>query len=177
MSCQILYKTINKHEAHIPVLGPYACVCVCVIYENLHAAADANLIAVNPPEFFVIIWKSKLEYTLPNNWFYFRIMESHFFFFSPPCPVYDPVCPPAAINIHAIALILHCSAWAACYSLTVPVHVRHFLQLQGARPLPEPSPIRNYKLGSRLPTLCSHCAHDHLYWCTHTYAHLYSPLI
>ena len=77
----------------------------------------------------------------PNN-------EIHLFFlfFLPPCSIDNTVCP-AAINIHAHSLILHYSTCTAGYnSLPVPVHVRHFLQLQVARPPPEPSPIRNYKL-------------------------------
>ena len=70
-----------------------------------------------------------------------------FLFLFTPCSIDDTVRPPAAINILARSLILRYSACAAGYnSLPVPVHVRHFLQLQGARPPPEPSPIRNYKL-------------------------------
>ena len=65
---------------------------------------------------------------------------------------------PAAINIRVHSLILHYSTWAAGYNLLpVSVHVRHFLQLQVARPLsrppPEPSPIRNYTL--QVWQLCS----------------------
>ena len=72
------------------------------------------------------------------------IFKKIFFFL---CSVDDPLCPSAAINIHTRSLILCYSACAAGYnSLPVPVHVRHFLQFQGARPPPEPSPIRNDKL-------------------------------
>ena len=59
------------------------------------------------------------------------------------------VCP-AAINIRARSLILHYSTCTAGDNSPhpVPVHVivSHFLQLQVARPPPEPYPIRNYKL-------------------------------
>ena len=42
-------------------------------------------IAANPPEFFVIIKKSTLEYTFPNDDFFFRIMKIQLFslFYSP----------------------------------------------------------------------------------------------
>ena len=63
-----------------------------------------------------------------------------FFFLSFLCSVDDTVCPPAAINIHERSLILCYSACAAGYnSLLVPVHLRHFLELQ-ARPPPLPNP-------------------------------------
>ena len=112
---------------------------------------DLSIVA-NPPEFFVIR-KSKLEYQFPNNWFCFRILKIQLFFFilffPPPCStsIDDTVRPPATINIRARSLILRYIACAAGYnSLPVPVHVCYFLQFQGARPPPEPSPIRNYKL-------------------------------
>ena len=114
-------------------------------------------IAANPPQFLVIIGKSILECEFPYDEFCFRIIKIDFFvfcfflFFGFCCPlpssVDNTVRPPAAINIRARSLILWYSACAAGYnSLFVPVHVRHVLQLQVARPSPKPSPIRNYKL-------------------------------
>ena len=114
-------------------------------------------IAANPPEWFVIIRKSKLEYEFPNDEFCFRILKIRLlfffffflfvFFFFPLSSVDDTVRLPATINTRAHSLILCYSACTAGYnSLPIPVHVCHFLQLQGARPPPEPSPIRNYKL-------------------------------
>ena len=69
------------------------------------------------------------------------------FFLFPLCSIDNTVHPPAAINIRVSYQILRYSTCAAGYnSLPIPVHVRHFLQLQGACPPPEPSHIRNYKL-------------------------------
>ena len=70
-------------------------------------------------------------------------IQLFFFFFSlffSPCFVDGTVCPPTTINICARFLILRCKLQF------VPVHVHHFLQLEGARPPAEPSPITNYKL-------------------------------
>ena len=103
-------------------------------------------VAANPPEFFKIIRKSELEYKFPNDEFCFRIMKIHFFsfflsFFLVFRRRHSWVCPPAAINIHTLSLILCYSVCAAGYnSLPLPVHVCHFFQLQGARPPPKPSP-------------------------------------
>ena len=91
-------------------------------------------IAANPPKCFVIIRKSKLEYEFPNDESCFRIIKIRlFFFFSffPPCSVDNTVRLLAAINIRACSLILYAAGYN---SLPVPVHVHHFLQLQGARP-------------------------------------------
>ena len=55
----------------------------------------------------------------------------------------DTICPSVAINIHTRSLILCYSACAEGYnSLPTPVHVRHFLQFQRARP-PPPLGITN----------------------------------
>ena len=40
---------------------------------------DAMYIAANPPDFFIIIRKSKLEYKVLNDDFFFRIMKIRFF--------------------------------------------------------------------------------------------------
>ena len=69
-----------------------------------------------------------------------KIQLFFLFFFH---PVFrSTVRPPAAINIRARSLIWCYSACAAGYnSLPVPVHVRHFLQLQGAFRLPNRPPL------------------------------------
>ena len=83
-----------------------------------------------------------------------------FFLLFSPCSVDETVRLPAAINICARSLILRYSTLASDYnSLPIPVHVRHFLQLQGARPPPEPYPIRNYKL-CRLAAMILQCETD-----------------
>ena len=117
-------------------------------------------IAANPPEFFVIIRKSKFEYEFLNGSFFFQNNENPTFFsflFFFPCFVDGTVCPPIdnTGNLPILSMVHPPQStfarvfWfcAASYnSLPVPVHVRHFLQLEGARPPPEPSPITNYKL-------------------------------
>ena len=76
---------------------------------SLSDAASVWFIAANPPEFFVIIRKSKLEieYEFPKDEFCFRILKILlFFFFFPLCSIDDTVRPPAAINIHAHSLCM-----------------------------------------------------------------------
>ena len=54
------------------------CGC-CHLVTQVAVSLPPNSIAANPPEFFVIIRKSNLEYTFPNGYFFFRIMKIHFF--------------------------------------------------------------------------------------------------
>ena len=92
-------------------------------------------IAANPPDFFVIIRKSKLEYEFPNN----ENPTFFFFFFSSssPCFVDGTVCPPATMNIHARFLILRCKLQFASRSLCM---CAIFSSFRGNAPLPNPPP-------------------------------------
>ena len=108
--------------------------------EPLKYALHVN-IAANPPEFFLIIRKSKLECKFPNDEC-FQIMKILFFgVFSPPSSVDDRTS--ACHNQHARVL------WfcGTAHALQATIHFLFlymcaiFFSFRGHAPLPNPSPL------------------------------------
>ena len=124
-------------------------------------------IAANPPECFVIIRKSELEYEFPNDELCLRIMKIRqffyfFYFFLPPvfrrrhststcrnqhsCAFSDFVLQRMRCRLQFASCSCACAPFSSASGGTPPHEPSPILQLQGARPPPEPSPIRNDKL-------------------------------